>query len=254
MVLIPAGPFFMGAPDQDHDAKDHEWPYHEVYLSSYYIDKYEVTAEQFCKFLSARGTYSDAQGHLFFREKNLDGNRAGPCLKNASGKWEPAQDRAKHPAANITRYGAQAYCQWEGRRLPTEAEWEKAARGGMPTRWHFGDDIQLLPDYAWHTAYSGSDTHPAGLKKPNQFGLYDMIGNAGEFVSDRYGFDYYSVSPKRDPQGPDKGDSIVLRGCSDYGTMLATTRSSARVEMPQSHSGPLTGFRCAVSSSDPKAQ
>ena len=113
------------------------------------------------------------------------------------------------PIMNVGWDDATAFCGWAGGSLPTEAEWEYAARGGS-TEARYGN----LDEIAWYNKNSGEGTHEVALKRANGFGLFDMLGNVWEWVNDWYGGNYYSASPERDPQGPDRGGDRVLRGGS----------------------------------------
>ena len=248
MALIPAGRFAMGAPDTDQNAASSERPSHMVEVDAFYMDRYEVTAEEYAGFLNAGNDRKRDARHQIINEAH------GPCVKTRSGKWAAEPGKEKHPAVRLSWYGADAYCRWAGKRLPTEAEWEKAARGGTLTKWHFGDNAALLPQYAWHAEYSGKQTHPVGLKQPNQFGLYDILGNAGEYVSDWYAEDYSSAATAKNPQGPETGEEKVLRGRSMGGRAELVTRSSARAAISpyMALESNMDGFRCALT--PPKQQ
>lgn len=188
MALIAAGWFAMGSPEGLGGPQEH--PRHKVFLDSYYLDKYEVAVAQYRKFCRATGRSMRAQ---------------------------PAWSRDEHPVVNVDWNDAKAYCAYAGKRLPTEAEWEKAARGGTDTKYSFGDEAGGLADYAWYDFNSGNQTHPVGQKQPNQFGIYDMAGNVWEWVSDWYDRGYYRSSPQSNPPGPSSGSGRVVRGGSmDY--------------------------------------
>jgi sulfatase modifying factor 1 len=206
MVLVQPGSFEMGSANGRAD----EQPLHAVRISrAFYIAKYELTFDEYDRFCEDTG-----------RTKADDGGRG----------------RGKLPVINVTWYDAAAYCNWlsqkegltpcytgsgrtiqcdfaaNGYRLPTEAEWEYAARGGPLSRGYLyagGDD----PDeVAWYEANSGNQIHPVGQKKPNELGLYDMCGNLFEWVWDWYGEDYYASSPGDDPRGPPTPSSTTPRG------------------------------------------
>ncbi|MFH2069617.1 MAG: formylglycine-generating enzyme family protein [Elusimicrobiota bacterium] len=189
MVLIPAGEFTMGSESGESDEK----PPHKVYLDAYYIDKYEVTFEQYDKFCEATGR-----------------------KKPSHSGW----GRGNRPVIDVNWNDAMAYAKWAEKRLPTEAEWEKAARAGSNTKYCFGDGESELGNYAWYDKNSGGKTHPVGSKKPNQYGIYDMHGNVWEWCADWYDKNYYSVVagtvPAKNPKGPDSGEYRVLRGGSWY--------------------------------------
>lgn len=202
MVLIPAGEFSMGP--------NYEMPAHTVYLDAYYIDKYEVTNAQYATFLNEYGKNEDAAGHKLLA---IDGS---DCLiEKVGGTYQPKSGYENHPVIQVSWYGAGAYAQFYGKRLPTEAQWEKAARGGLVGKeYPWGDSnpdgsnanfADKNTDYLWSdkTIDDGYErTAPVGSYVPNGYGLYDMAGNVWEWCADRYSSAYYSVSPKDNPLGP----------------------------------------------------
>lgn len=192
------------------NAAEDEIP-HTVYLSEFLIDKFEVTQEQFEKVME--NNPSDFQG------KNL-------------------------PVEQVTWYEARDYCMALGKRLPTEAEWERAARDGTDTIYYWGDAIN--GDYAWYWDNSKRRTHSVGIRKPNNFGLYDMSGNVWEWVADYYEDVYYSTGPKNNPKGPFTSKYRVIRGGSwrDLPDFLRTTRRN--YDLPAGRFNHI-GFRCAKS-------
>jgi len=205
IVLIPAGEFEMGSKSAEDETP------HTVHLSAFTIDKFEVTQKQFEKVMG--NNPSD------FHDKNL-------------------------PVEQVTWYEARDYCKKVGKRLPTEAEWEKAARGGTRTVYTWGDAMD--GDYAWYWDNSQRSTHPVGLRKPNAFGLYDMSGNVLEWVADYYIDNYYATSPRANPQGPFTSKYRVIRGGSwrDFSDFLRTTRRN--YDLPAGRFNHI-GFRCAQS-------
>lgn len=222
MVKIPAGEFMMGSPSDEGSPR--EYPRHKVYLDEFYISAYEVTFDEYDHFCDDTG-----------RRKPSD--------------W--GWGRGQHPVISVKWGDAVAYCKWLSRktgvnfRLPTEAEWEKACRAGSDGKWCFDDNELLLMDYAWYRKNSGFKTHPVGQKKPNAFGIYDMHGNVSEYCSDRYGENYYSSSPSRNPKGPRRGRCWVNRGgCWDRSAVLV--RSAVRSVTIQGLSGNGTGFRIVM--------
>jgi sulfatase modifying factor 1 len=196
MVLVPAGYFSMGSPQGKGIGDEH--PVHKVWISSFYMDQTLVTFDQYDKFCDATG-----------RPKLSDG-----FISHSFRIQSPHWGRGKRPALNLSWKAADNYCQWAGGRLPTEAEWEKAARGGTDTTYFWGTDAGQATDYAWYLTGSRYQTWPVGMLKPNPFGLYDIVGNLWVWVSDWYSKDYYATSPDRNPTGPSEGNLKVLRGGS----------------------------------------
>ena len=194
LVLIPAGYFNMGSSKGTGEKDEH--PQHRVWLGSFYMDKYLVTFEQYDKFCEATGMEKPPDGYILY--------------KVSSPHW----GRGQRPVFNITWKEANAYCKWASGRLPTEAEWEKAAKGGTETSYFWGKDGNQATDYAWYGGNSNYKTWPVGQLKANSYGLYDMVGNLWEWVADWYSPNYYVGSPGRNPAGPEEGKLKVLRGGS----------------------------------------
>jgi formylglycine-generating enzyme required for sulfatase activity len=259
MVQVPAGDFFMGSSDSDASAVGDEKPMHSVYLDEFWIDKFEVTNEQFARFLNEEGNREE-DGVTWVNVEGEDSN-----LVYEGGQYRPRSGYEDHPVTYVSWYGAQSYCQWAGKRLPTEAEWEKAARAtdGRTYPWgndfdcHKGnfDDEQEIDDYV---VSGGPDcdgyvqTAPVGsfLAGASPYGCMDMAGNAWEWVADQYQGDYYQAAPGRNPRGPNQGASRVVRGGS-WTLPQGLARCAGRFEfIPWVRRDDL-GFRCASSSSSP---
>jgi len=222
MALIPAGEFQMG--DSFNEGNSNERPRHKVYLDAFYIDVHEVTNAQYQKFM-------DVTGH------------------GVPEHWSNSKFNAPdHPVVGVSWFDAVAYAEWAGKRLPTEAEWEKAARGGLVgKRYPWGDEISY--DDANYSGTGGKDswfyTSPVRYFAPNGYGLYDMAGNAGEWCADWYAGDYYASLPYDNPWGADSGYSHVWRGGSwynkpDYLRVAYRSYSSPALTYPY------IGFRCVA--------
>jgi formylglycine-generating enzyme required for sulfatase activity len=248
MVKIPAGKFTMGFDERllsDEDRAEHldETPQHEVYLDTYYIDRSPVTAAQYAEFLNVLGQHRWACGG----HDCCAGVIETPDIPLQSfhriiyenGRYHVVEGREEYPVDKVSWYGAQAYCAWRGKRLPTEAEWEKAARGTDGRRYPWGNewDPRTKEDESW-IFYA----YPVGSKPflASPYGVMDLIGNTqGEWVSDWYAPDYYAASPNRNPQGPSESEDKVRRGGLGIRAQWGVT-----FRFPLLPSSPNGAFRC----------
>ena len=233
MVLIPAGSFLMGSDDGENDEK----PVHEVYIDSFYMDRYEVTVAQYQRFLNAVGYLdskerqeNESDGEYLFRSLKLADIESKGNKPLKPSHWEEQLQYPDRPVVYVSWYGANIYAKWAGKRLPTEAEWEYAARGGNTGvggkpkyKYPWGNEASSSKaDFNFdHSRVIGLDYLMGYLKNvgsyaPNGYGLYDMAGNVWEWCADWYGANYYKNSPARNPQGPSDGSERVLRGGSLY--------------------------------------
>jgi formylglycine-generating enzyme required for sulfatase activity len=197
MVLIPGSPFEMGSAKE----RELDEPLHQVHVASFYIDKYEVTQAEYERVMGANP--SRWKGPKNPVEQIRWTNAVKYC--NARSRLEGLQP-AYDPETWECDFQASGY------RLPTEAEWEYAARAGTTTEYFFGDAPVQLKDYAWFKENCTRRPRPVGSRKPNAWGLYDVYGNVWEWCNDFYAEDYYQQSPERDPRGPAEGENRVVRG------------------------------------------
>ncbi len=203
MVFVQGGTFVMGSNESDD-----EKPIHKVYVNDYSMDKYEVTNAQFCQFLNEKG--NQTEGGVEWLELKSE-----YCKIVKQGvRYVPVSGYDNHPVIMVSWYGANAYAKWAGKRLPTEAEWEYACRGGSRSAHYEYSGSNNADAVAWYDNNSGGQTHPVGTKQPNELGLYDMSGNVWEWCADWYDSGYYSKSPYENPTGPASGEFRVLRGGS----------------------------------------
>ncbi len=234
MVLVPAGPFPMGVPASDRDGGVDERPNHEVYLDAFYMDIYEVTNGRYLEFVGATGHRKPT--HPTNPERNLWKGGLMP---------ETIIDR---PVVNLDWYDAEAYCKWAGKRVPTEAEWEKAAKGTEDRRFPWGDVEPTERHVNFLQRWNGEKTlMPVGSYKAGMspYGVYDMAGNVFEWVADWYDPRYYGKSPAKNPQGPDSGPMKVVRG-SGWQSEAPTVRIFTRFGSDPKGRNESTGFRCAA--------
>lgn len=283
MVLIPEGIFLMGSTSQDIDRLleldrkieavrlNNEIPQREVYLSAYFIDKYPVTNAEYRKFIESNGynqiaLWSDAGWQYISQSNPLQNGDAGSILNGESDC----------PAVNISWYEAEAFARWAGKRLPTEAEWEKAARGTDGRIYPWGNKFEKTN---LNSAESKNEKPTPVTKYPQGksfYGCFDMAGNVWEWTADWYDSQYYSRAPGKDPQGPEDaeqnpyfgqpeevGISIydlepssgnrtlsgckVLRGGSWNGSGVVHVRCANRDYDEPNYKNDTIGFRCAKS-------
>ncbi len=243
MILIPAGAFSMGCNSSvDSNCLDDEKPYHTVTLADFYIDKYEVTSEDYEKCITAGAcnnnieeehNYLDYTNSSCFVGNGVDGEIAANCIS-----W----------------FGAYNYCAWIGKRLPTEAEWEKAARGTDGRLYPWGEDA---PDCTFTVMYDNSQSVTGcGNERPwapglkvkdvSPYGVYDMAGNVTEWVNDRYSATYYSSDDAGvNPSGPLEGNNRVFRGGFWGAGDSKYFRTSSRMPIAPAVALSMNGFRCA---------
>ena len=197
MVLIPAGSFEMGS---DHGRAD-EAPVHTVSVDAFYMDRFEVTQQQYGQLVLGNPSHFKGPKHPMEQVSWAAATLFCNARSRAEG-LEPCYDEDT----------VECDFEAEGYRLPTEAEWEYACRAGAAADYSFGDDAAELGECAWYADNSLDTTHPVGEKKPNPWGLYDMHGNVAEWCNDLYDPRYYEESPEKSPSGPADGDEYILRG------------------------------------------
>jgi serine/threonine-protein kinase len=235
MVFVPGGEFIMGS-DVYYDEK----PIHLVRLNAFWIDQTEITNAMFAAFLNE---HSNLLGD---RITALDTKDEDAHIHLADGSWQAIQGYEAHPVVEVTWYGAVAYCSWAGRRLPTEAEWEKAARGTDRRIYPWGNDEPNADMLNFN--YEIGDTSKVGSypKGSSPYGALDMAGNIWEWTADWYVQTYYVNSPSVNPLGPDSGAYRVLRGGAwSYRDTYARSMHRSKGAPFVSHD--FIGFRCARS-------
>ncbi len=257
MVFIKGGDFVMGTKE----GLPHEGPVHKITVPSFWIDQHEVTVAQFSEFVSATGYQTEAEQYGWSGVFDV---AAGAWMKKDGADWRRPDGRLpaaslKEPVTQVSWNDAMAYAKWAKKRLPTEAEFEFAARGGLDAKkYAWGDELRphgkYLANY-WQGTFPQRDLGEDGFIgrapvksfPPNGYGLYDMMGNVWEWCADWFSEDYYQTSPALNPRGPSEGQDRVIRGgswlCSENyctGYRVAARNHSA----PDSGLNNL-GFRCA---------
>jgi len=278
MARIPAGSFTMGTDDRQGYARDGEGPPHRVALPGYEIGVEAITNDRFAAFVDATGHRTSAEdfGASFVFAGLLPDDHPptravvgaqwwrevpGADWQHPEGSQSDVSDRGDHPVVHVSWLDAAAFCAWSGTRLPTEAEWERAARGGLegchfpwgderePEGQHLMNVFQGVFPGANTVADGWAGTCPVGSFPPNPFGLHEMTGNVWEWCADWYAPDYYPSSPASSPVGPASGAARVMRGgsylCHDsYCWRYRVDARSANT--PDSSTGNI-GFRVARS-------
>lgn len=279
MFRVDGGGFLMGTETDIGFPADGEGPVREVFLDSYYIDKYPVTVEAFAAFVSATGYTTEAErfSWSFVFHKHLPAERyakvvddtvaghewwckvSGADWKHPEGPDSSARGRSDHPVTHVSHADALAYCEWAGKRLPTEAEWECAARGGRSQQTYpWGEDLE--PDgrhlcNIWQGHFPNVDTGEDGYRgtcpvdafPPNGFGLYSMTGNVWEWCQDWFHAAYHVTATKTNPVGPPDGNARVMRGGSYlcHASYCNRYRVAARTSNTPDSATTNLGFRCA---------
>lgn len=279
MVLIPAGEFLMGTNDKEGFPADGEGPIRKVKVDSFYMDPYTVTNAEFSAFVQETNYRTEAEDfgwsfvfHLLLSEETAKTVKQtvagtpwwavveGAYWKQPEGPDSTITNRMDHPVVHISWNDAVAYANWAGKRLPTEAEWEYAARGGVEQETYpWGNELTPKGEHQcniWQGSFPRENTEedgflstaPVDTYKPNGFGLYQMAGNVWEWCSDWFVRTHHQKGGRNNPTGPDQGEAKLMRGgsylchisyCNRYRVAARTSNT------PDSSTGNI-GFRCVV--------
>ncbi|TQL70653.1 formylglycine-generating enzyme required for sulfatase activity [Nocardioides albertanoniae] len=279
---IPGGRFLMGDNLGDGSPADGELPVHEVHVDPFVIDATTVTNAAFAEFVDATGYVTEAESydfsavfHLALEAQDSDVLGAAPgtpwwlgvrgaTWRHPGGPLSDLTGLEDHPVVHVSWNDALAYCRWSGRRLPTEAEWELASRGGATgARFPWGDEVKAGTEWRaniWqgdfpvsNTAEDGwTTTAPVRSFAPNSYGLWQTVGNVWEWCADWFDPAYYRVAPSENPTGPAQGTTRVLRGgsylCHD--SYCNRYRNAARSSNTPDSSMGNTGFRTVAATPD----
>ncbi|XP_009881184.1 PREDICTED: sulfatase-modifying factor 1 [Charadrius vociferus] len=277
MVAIPGGAFTMGT-DEPEIQQDGEWPARRVHINGFYMDQYEVSNEEFERFVNSTGYVTEAEkfGDSFVFEGMLseevkaDIHQAvaaapwwlpvkGANWKHPEGPDSNISNRMDHPVLHVSWNDAVAFCTWAGKRLPTEAEWEYSCRGGLENRlFPWGNKLQPKGQHyanIWQGVFPTSNTAEDGYKgtapvtafPPNGYGLYNIVGNAWEWTSDWWAV-HHSTDEVHNPRGPSAGTDRVKKGGSYmcHKSYCYRYRCAARSQNTPDSSASNLGFRCAA--------
>jgi formylglycine-generating enzyme required for sulfatase activity len=233
MIKVQRGTFQMGCTDEQNNCNNDEKPIHKVRVDGFKISKYEITNQQYAQFLNE--IEANKKGHNLDQYLKMDG-LIEPQIKISNGEFEAEIGKENYPVFCVTWYGAKAFCEHNGGRLPTEAEWKYAARGGnraKPTKFAGSNNIVEVSWYYQNSSnknnnmHEGKGTHKVGTKTSNELGIYNMSGNVAEWCYEWYDKNYYQNSPKDNPQGASYGSYHVIRG-EHWGGSKSLCRVSAR--------------------------
>jgi len=244
MMYVPEGSFLMGSHTSDPDASADEKPQHEVYLDAYWMDAYEVSNEMFAAFVQETGyqTAAEQQGYSYmYSPSGTWESYSGVNWRHPMGENTSAEDTL--PVVHVNYYDASAYCAWAGGRLPTEAEWEKAARGDDGRLYPWGSNFNS--DYLHYYSTGGPVSVFRFPEGQSPYGVFNMAGNVFEWTNDWYSADYYSISPHDNPTGPTHGEWIALRGGS-WNSSQRNVRVTHRDISEPGYMNFLLGFRCVT--------
>ena len=276
MVLLDGGEFLMGSEDRDGFPADGEGPVRQVTLNPFWVDPVALSNARFAAFVQATGHVTEAEGYGWsfvfggLLPDDFQPTRGavqapwwrqvfGADWRHPEGPGSSVEDRMDHPVVHVAYSDAQAYCAWAGVRLPTEAEWEYAARGGLrQARFPWGDELTPGGRHRcniWQGTFPSHNTRddgylgtaPVDAYEPNGFGLHNVAGNVWEWCADWFHTGFHRNGPRRDPTGPPSGEAKVIRGGSylchhSYCTRYRVGARSSNT--PDSSTGNM-GFRVA---------
>lgn len=256
MIYVEGGTFTMGCTSEsDSDCEEDEKPAHKVTLTDFYMGETEVTVELFKAFISETGYQTEAEKEGYaWRRKEVDGKWDWRKIEGLNWMYDGQGNRRNqmeddHPVLYVSWNDATMFCKWLKRKtgknfqLPTEAQWEYAARGGNNSKSYKYSGSNTANEVAWYVENSRGTTHPVKTKLPNEIGLYDMSGNVWEWCSDWYG--NYDSSAQTNPQGPSSGSRHILRGGS-WWNYADPCQVSVRLDNAPWHRFSIAGFRLAI--------